>query len=192
MLKLIAHRGYKNNYKENTINAFKDALKNDFEGFECDLRTTKDKRLVIYHNPLYEGKLFKLINFKDLNNINTLEEVLNIDTNKIILIDIKDPFIDTIVLNDILNNSKRNIYVMSFYDNVIKKLYKVKKNYKIGVLNYVINTKKSHFDYDFIGILDSFVNEDIINNCIQNNIELFIYGIYSENFIYKYPYYIID
>ena len=50
-MKLIAHRGYTTKLiKENTKEAFVNALNNDFLGFECDVRKTKDNELVICHD----------------------------------------------------------------------------------------------------------------------------------------------
>ena len=50
-MKLIAHRGYKTKYiKENTMEAFMNAINNGFAGIECDIRTTKDSKLVICHD----------------------------------------------------------------------------------------------------------------------------------------------
>jgi len=143
MYKLIAHRGNKKSSKENTLAAFFDAVNSsDYVGFECDVRQSKDNKFVIYHDPLFQGKLIKNYYYQDLKkyDIPLLGDVLDIKTDKIIMVDIKDPFIDTEKLVRELNKySDKKIYVMSFYDNAIIKLFNDNRTYKVGILNYVLN-----------------------------------------------------
>ncbi|MDP2638109.1 MAG: glycerophosphodiester phosphodiesterase family protein [Candidatus Levybacteria bacterium] len=47
---VIAHRGYSRVAKENTLSAFDAAIKAGAKGIECDVRLTKDKKAIIYHN----------------------------------------------------------------------------------------------------------------------------------------------
>lgn len=195
MYKLIAHRGEKKSSKENTIAAFFDAINGDYYGFECDIRMTKDKKIVVYHDPMFKGKLIKNYNYKELksNNIPLLEDVLNIKTDKIIMIDIKDAFIDDKILLKVLNHYKdKNIYVMSFYDNIINKLFVDNCGFKVGILNYVLNTNDNHFKYDFLCILNTFLNNEIINKYEHDKKELFVYGIKRKDIKDLYPYYIVD
>lgn len=195
MYKLIAHRGEKKSSKENSLAAFFDAIKGNYYGFECDVRMTKDKKFVIVHDPIFQGKLVKKYLSYDIKTLGiiSLEDVLNIKTDKMIVIDIKDPFIDTDKLYKLLiKYSNKNIYVMSFYDNVIKKLFRKDKTYKVGILNYVLNTEKEHFNYDFLCILDAISNDKIISDYKLKGKELFIYGVKKENLKDLYPYYIVD
>ncbi|MBQ6840584.1 MAG: glycerophosphodiester phosphodiesterase [Bacilli bacterium] len=195
MYKLIAHRGDKQSSKENTLAAFFDAINKDYYGFECDVRMTKDEKFLIYHDPIYKGKLFKNYFSKDLikENIPSLEEVLRMDTHKIIMIDIKDSSLNTDKLISLLEKyPDKNIYVMSFYDRIIRKLFTQNRTYKVGILNYVLNTDENHFKYDFLCILDAIINEKIISDYQNKNKELFIYGVKKEKLKDLYPYYIVD
>ena len=77
--------------------------------------------------------------------------------------EIKDPFIDIDnLVKTLIKYENKNIYVMSFYNTVIDKLNIKNKTYKVGVLNYVLNTTEKHFKYDFICILRPFLNDKII------------------------------
>lgn len=194
MFKLIAHRGLKDGTEENSIESFYNAIKSSsYYGFECDVRLTKDHKFVIYHNPLYQGNLVRNTLYSEMNNHPLLEEVLNLQTDKIIMIDVKDAFIDTQRLHETLNKYKnKNIYVISFYDNVISKLFIKKRNYKVGILNYVLNTNDDHFKYDFLCILMAISNSKIIRDFQKNNKDLFIYGVDKAKIKEIYPYYIVD
>lgn len=180
-MKLIAHRGlYKTKSEQNTIKAFLNAIKNEcYIGFEFDVRQTKDNKFVINHDADINNKLIKNTNYNELN-ILLLEKVLKINTNKIFVIEIKDSNVNTNLLNKILNKYKsKKIYVMSFHNKVIKKLSEEKHSYKLGILNYILNTEEK-YRYDFICLLDKLVTKNQINNYLNKNVEVFIYGLLKQ------------
>ncbi len=47
---LTAHRGYRQKFPENTVIAFKEALKLDIDSIETDVRMTNDHQLVLIHD----------------------------------------------------------------------------------------------------------------------------------------------
>ena len=81
------------------------------------------------------------MNYKDIlkrKYLTTLDMVLNINTNKILLIDIKvnnnyKLFGD--VLSDSLKDINKNIYLVSFDRKIIKYLKK-KVKYKVGIISF--------------------------------------------------------
>ena len=191
----IAHRGVvKPGIKENTIPAFLSAIKSPkYAGFELDIYTTKDKEFVIHHNPLLDGKMIWQYTYKELKQkgILKLEEALKLKTDKLILIDIKDLNIDTAKLTHLLGKyANKNIYVMSFFNSVIKKFNK--RTFKIGILNYILNSSNT-YNYDFIGILYDVASNNLIDNFKESNIEVLLYALNKKDkFIYKNIYYIVD
>ncbi len=191
----IAHRGVvKPGIKENTIPAFLSAIKSPkYAGFELDIYTTKDKEFVIHHNPLLDGKMIWQYTYKELKQkgILKLEEALKLKTDKLILIDIKDLNIDTAKLTHLLGKyANKNIYVMSFFNSVIKKFNK--RTFKIGILNYILNSSNT-YNYDFIGILYDVASNNLIDNFKESNIEVLLYALNKKDkFIYKDIYYIVD
>lgn len=176
-MKLIAHRGlWSKDVKDNSYEALKNGLEsNKYIGIECDIRTTLDNKFIIYHNSLYNGALVRNTYFKDLKNISLLEDLLKIETDKIILLEIKERDINKKKLLKILNKYKRNFYIMSFHNNVILELRDLNSNYKYGVLNYILNSK-SDYDLDFICLLDGIATDKLIKNFTKRGIEVIIYG----------------
>ena len=176
-MKLIAHRGLWNkDIKDNSYEALKNGLEsNKYIGVECDIRTTLDNKFIIYHNSLYNGSLVINTYFKDLKNISLLEDLLKIETDKIILLEIKERDINKKKLLKLLNKYKRNYYIMSFNNNVILELRDLNPNYKYGVLNYIFNSK-SDYDLDFICLLDGITTDKLIKNFTKRGIEVIIYG----------------
>lgn len=195
---LIAHRGKVDSInKENTIEAFKAAI-NDikYDGFELDIRETKDKKIVVVHDFVVDNKLIKRVNYKELEryNIPLLESILKLDTEKIIMIEIKDPNMDIAALSKLLERYQdKKIYLMSFYNNTIKEFLKLSHTCKCGILNYGFNHEYSYNEYDFICILDFSLTDNIIDYFRRRKIEVFSYGLLTNKLnIKEYVNYIID
>ena len=186
-MNLIAHRGIWNKYiKDNSYEAIKNAIKSDkYIGVEFDVRTTKDKKIIIYHDALYNGTLVSKMFYKDMKDVYLLTDILNINTNKILLIEIKDRNIDKTKLLKILNRHKRNYYIMSFNTKLIEELKVLNNKYKYGVLNYVLNSD-SKYNLDFICLLDIVATDKIIKTLEKRGIEVIIYGTININKSVKY------
>ncbi len=178
MKKFIAHRGIWNDLvKDNSYEALYNGLmSSQYIGIETDLRVTKDNIFILHHNALYNGKLIKNLLYNELEDIVKLEEILKINTNKIILIEIKDFNININRLIKLLDKYKRNVMLMSFDTNIINKIKKLNIKYKLGVLNYIINSD-SEYNFDFICILDILNKKVIIDSFKKRKIEVLIYGV---------------
>ena len=191
----IAHRGVVNKTtKENSLEAFNLAIKDDYyAGFELDIYTSLDGYFVVNHNPIVGGKLIWKTKRKDLQKrgIIDLEEVLKLDTDKVILIEIKDINIDIDKLTKLLNKySYKKIYVMSFFNSVIRQFKNHK--FKVGVLNYILNTEVD-YKYNFIGLLYDIVTVNLIEAYKREGIEVFIYAINKrDKYLFQGVYYIVD
>ena len=190
----IAHRGkVSKNIKENSLIAFKNAIEDSFySGIELDVRESKDHELVVVHDFIYKNHLIKRTNIDVLKSLGliTLKEVLDLDTNKLRLIDIKDDInIDNFI--NLISSYNKNIYVMSYNKKILKEL--MNKNIKVGLLTIISDNINKYKDYDFIAILNNTINCDHINYFIKKNKEIFLYGIIDGIKNYKYEnYYIID
>lgn len=169
---IISHRGNDNhNYKENTLEAIKNTLNNNYvDGVEFDIRITKDNKFVLSHSPIYKEELIKNKKQKELKLTELNNLLKKIKTNKIILIDIKYELFDykkiAFYLNKILKKYKKlNIYICSFnYDLIL--YMKEKYNYISGLLvSNVINRGKKYELFDFISI--NYKVDKKINNTLM-------------------------
>ena len=182
MKKYIVHRGiYNKNVSDNSYKALYDGLLSyKYIGIETDVRVTKDNVFILYHDVLYKGKLVKNVFYKDMDNVSKLEDILKINTDKIILLEIKDFDIDVKKFIKLINKYNKNIMIMSFDVNVIKKIKKITNKYKLGVLNYVLNSD-SYYNFDFICLLDIIANDYVIESFKKRNIDVLIYGVIDDN-----------
>lgn len=199
-LNLIAHRGLiKNGSKENTLASFQNAIEDEqYQGFEFDIRTSKDGVFFVYHNIFLDGQIFSSLTSQELTkkyHITKLEEVLKLKTDKIMLLEIKEPNLNIDLFLELINQyPKKNLYIDSFDNKIIQKLIQKDQNHNYGVLNYVINSEKSYQEYQFIGLLSAIITEDLLTFFKEKNIKVFIYGLPKNPQLQEIDnvYYIID
>ncbi len=133
MVKTIGHRGAGILEPENTINAMRKAIELGLDQAEIDLRITKDKQLVVFHDYSTErvsskNTLLKDLTFEELKKIKPdiplLDEVITVADGKISLrLDVKDD-IGEELCNFLKQKDFRNCVVM--FRNK-EELLKVKK-----------------------------------------------------------------
>lgn len=189
-MKLIAHRGKDNHkYYENTKEALLWCLKQDYiDGVELDVRLTKDKKLIMYHNTSLvnlgiDRKFIANENLKDLRKINlgtkerpyyiqTLEEFLNkVKSNKIIIIDVKKEIgsIDEeleILEKIICKYRSLQIFVCSFCYGIVKLSTSMCITFVGLIISDLINKKKDYKKFNFLSLSKGSFN-DIKTNKIK-------------------------
>lgn len=63
-ISIIAHRGGKFRAPENTMLAFRTAMDDGADGFECDVKLTKDKEPVIIHTKFNSDDISEIVQYK--------------------------------------------------------------------------------------------------------------------------------
>lgn len=170
----FAHRGNSFDYPENTLIAFKEAIKCKATGIELDVHKSKDNKLVIIHDEdierTYNGKglvkdytlseLKRFKNrkklFKDLeeSRIIELKDVLDIlkNENMLLNIELKTDIVQyENIEDDVVNllkkyNMENKVIISSFNHASIMKCKLIDKNIRIGVL-YSNKTKEDVVSY---------------------------------------------
>jgi glycerophosphoryl diester phosphodiesterase len=101
-VKIYAHRGSSIQHPELTLTAYKAAVDEGADGFECDVRLTKDNQVILWHDPDmqriagYSARIADT-NFKEIKRLYpqtmTLEELLVLarDNKKELAIETKHP-----------------------------------------------------------------------------------------------------
>ena len=135
-MKIYAHRGASHDFPEMTMAAYENAVKQGADGFECDLRLTKDGVAILWHDAdlmrrANNNAVVAEKNYKELiaiyPQILTLDEFLDygISQKKSLLLETKHPVpsrtaIEDLIIERIHAESKRiakagiEITVMSF------------------------------------------------------------------------------
>lgn len=184
-MKLIAHRG-KTSKKDipNSLFSFQNALSKSYVyGIECDVRLTKDKKVVVLHDPIIDfvsdgSGIVKYMTLEEIKEYHfdggllTLDELLeNIHSDKLIFIELKGEENNTdlvdMVNQILLRFQNLNIVVISFYYSLLKYIKKINREVKTGLLiGYFFNEHHiyNHFNYNLFSI--HYLNEIFINKQI--------------------------
>ena len=160
MINFYSHRARdSHSFKDNSKEAINFVLNKSYiAGVELDIRLTKDKKLVIYHNPfvilnnkikvIYETKYVDLYKA----NIYRLKDILAfLNTNKRIILEVKyeNKFNkkDADLIIDEVSKYNLDIYLCSFNTKLIKYIKK-NSNLKCGIIiGSIINKFKSKLDF---------------------------------------------
>ena len=152
-MNIYAHRGLFDNKRivENTINAFKKALIENLN-IELDIRTTKDNKIIVFHDSNIErltgiNRLVKDMTYDELSKVNLLnttdkipllEDVLKLVNNRVtLLIELKENFNSNILkeFNKLLLDYNGKVLLQSFNALILKKMALTSlKRYKMGIL----------------------------------------------------------
>lgn len=174
----IAHRGYHSlDIPENSITAFKEAIKKGFN-IELDVHKTKDDVLIVFH----DNNLFRLTSFDKIIEDCTYSEIQKLVLNKSneiiptftnvldcvngqvgLLIEIKTHLnvgrLEELISQN-LDNYKGNFAVQSFDPQIIKWFYKNRPSYIRGQLS-------GGFKGEKISFLERFLRKNLIVNLIS-------------------------
>jgi len=149
MTVIIAHRGASAYEPENTLRATKRALELNAKMIEVDVRSSKDKQIIVIHdesvhrttNGMGYVKDFMLEELKKLNagkgeRIPTLQEVINAVKRRAILIieikvlDIEDSVVRTIGKEGV----EKEVMITSFYHPILRRIKELNSIIKTGVI----------------------------------------------------------
>jgi len=188
MLK-IAHRGYSEIFKDNSIDAVQGALDNGFDMIELDIQLCKSDHIVIYHDEYINDKMINEYTLDelmtmDIINIEQVMNIIDLKTHKIYF-DLKGPenivtyFMEYIISKQLSTIELKNIYVGCFNRKCIPLLQNFNLPINIGFLtdnNFNIHeliqlTK----DLQFISMNWTSLNEQDINILHAYGILVFSY-----------------
>ena len=180
MAHLLIHRGLaKKNFVENSISAFKYCFKKKY-GIETDIHSTKDGKIVCFHDFNLKGKFkinksLKNIKYQELLKISKtkkkpiplLKDLIKLSKNRrFLMLEIKPLFTKEsykVLLKEIKN--LKNYSITSFKEKNIVNLYKMKKNLNLGLLipstftiNKIIDKSKKKY-VKFLVLEKKFLNE---------------------------------
>ncbi|MFC1810711.1 glycerophosphodiester phosphodiesterase [Patescibacteria group bacterium] len=138
---IVAHRGGKEFFHENTLDAFKKAITIGAPYFELDIRQTKDKKVVCFHDPEIQNQKVEDLNFKELIDLSGIdvplfEDVLKLTKGKIkLLCEIKEENYEKETIKQIrAHYNIDDVIVVSFKEGILIKIHKQDPKIKTGLI----------------------------------------------------------
>ena len=144
IIELYGHRGFSDSYTENTMAAYKGAVKNGFKGIEIDLWESDNGDIMIFHDSKTKRLCEKSAYIWKVNKKNRKKYLLSDDKGKDQLIPTFEEVMKYASKNDItvlchLKNHKK--YNLS--DKGVKKIIKTIKKYKMQKKAVIFASKTS-------------------------------------------------
>lgn len=180
---IIAHRGACHFAPENTVAAFREAVKLGVDGIETDIHMTKDLELVVHHNYTLDGTTsctgricdYTLAELKQMDfgsykgaefsgaQIATLSECLDaVSDLKIINLELKSPlqtgvnYVERVIEEVIRHELVEKVILSSFNHNLLKQAKQICPEIRVGALTFAncVEIEK------FINIISNIVPKD--------------------------------
>jgi glycerophosphoryl diester phosphodiesterase len=205
---LIAHRGARTYFHENTLEAFEKAIRLNADMIEFDVRRTQNNRFVVYHDEYINQKPIKDLAYDDICKftqlkVPTLDEVLKLTQGRIKLdIEIKEEGYEKEVVNFILAFLKEDEFVItSFNDNSLKTIKEVFPKIRTGLILGKSNPKNpfrtwmselfpfkrcQEINVDFLVPHWRLLKLGFLRGARKHNLPVFIWTVNETNLILKF------
>jgi glycerophosphoryl diester phosphodiesterase len=194
----IAHRG---GVPENRIESFQTAHNTHHcKMFECDVRLSKDEHPIIIHDrkikritgqpgkvanmTMDELKEYKIPSFKDVAAWLPLEKELCISVE---LKDLKDKHKNLVMLKNVIDISKdhfieNRMVIISFQRKIVEYSKILAPEIQTGLVYGPIRFKNpihmcKRYDIDQLWLHHKLVTKDIVKECQDNELELFVWTV---------------
>jgi len=140
---LLGHRGARHDAPENTFTAFDLALRHGADGFEFDVRRTRDLQSVICHDPKFQRLVVRRQTLKQLRAAcispkhapPTLEGVLDrYGRSAFLNIEVKVRGAEELVVQAVKRARPERYFISSFLPGVIRRLYALDRSLVLGAL----------------------------------------------------------
>ena len=198
---IMGHRGAAALEPENTLLSIRKAMEIGVDAVEIDVHLSKDKELVVIHDstldrttngtgPVNNYTLSELKRYDAGKGeaIPTLQEVMELTDKKIrLVIELKEKDTERIVVEQIKKNKlEDNVYVISFWHRLVKKVKEMDRGIKTGVLLIGCPVDTSIADQvsaDALVMKYTFVDAEFVELSHKNGLKVFIWNIDDPNLV---------
>jgi glycerophosphoryl diester phosphodiesterase len=182
-MKCIAHRGYSRKYRDNTIEAIREAIHREYDGVEIDVQLCETGELVLFHDVYTQGKFISEMSLGEVKELGIItlrqvyEEIPQIRRTLLIL-DIKGADLGVVkaLVKFYEKESTENVLFCSFNRKIV---YRLPKEFKIGS---TFETTFHKSEYPLITMALNVVilhwtclDHDFISYCRSEDIKVYTY-----------------
>lgn len=189
-MKIFGHRGSSKDFGDNNLESFRNSYEIGTDGVEMDVCITRDNVLIMGHNPIEKTSGVPVYERSYEESDLKFEDVLKeMPKNTTCIIDIKDNRIDSDICRYIFELccvykcidqcifASFNEYHLIEFEKIERSLgIKIQKAYITGnMIKNLISTKSDIFNLTHLIMYKFQVNKEIVEECHEKNIEVFIY-----------------
>jgi len=131
---LLGHRGASKYAAENSIAAFDLALKHGCDGFEFDVRYTRDVRCIVCHDAVYRRQRIASRTFAELNLPDVEQVIQKYGARAFLDIELKVPGDAGPILRSLAEAQSRNYIISSFLPEVVRSVADLENNCPLGLI----------------------------------------------------------
>jgi len=191
----MGHRGAAALEPENTLRSIERAVEIGVDAVEVDVRLSKDRELVVIHDSTVDRTTngsgpvsgYSLDGLRKLDagggqTIPTLQEVMELVGHKVkLVIELKEEETERMVVELIKrNNVEDNVYVISFWHELVKTVKVLESCIKTGVLLVgcpVDTCVASQASADALVMKYNFVNRHFVEMVHKDGLQVFVWNI---------------
>ena len=147
---IIAHRGFVDNCRENTLEAYRKAIEVGADAIELDIRKTKDNILILFHDRAINEQPINQLTYEEINSlavnggfrVPTLVETLTLVQGKIKLdVELKEKGYETEVVALILEYLPIDRFIVTSFQP--QSLSSIKSDYPQVKTGLILDKKNS-------------------------------------------------
>ncbi|MBW1769910.1 MAG: glycerophosphodiester phosphodiesterase [Deltaproteobacteria bacterium] len=201
---IMGHRGAAALEPENTMRSIERAVEIGVDAVEIDVRLSKDRELVVIHDSTVDRTTngsgpvsgYLLDDLKKLDagegqTIPTLQEVMELIGHKVkLVIELKEEETERMVVELIKrNNLDDNVYVISFWHELVKAVKVIESCIKTGVLLVgcpVDTCVASQASADALVMKYNFVNRHFVEMVHKDGLKVFVWNIDDRHLLKPY------
>ena len=138
---LLGHRGARLYAPENTVAAFDLALEHGADGFEFDVRCTRDRQTILCHDPKLNQLVLRRRTLKQIQeSCNSheippcLEDVLDRYRDRFLNVEVKVRGMEPIIVRAVRRVRPRDYFISSFLPGVVRRLHELDSSLVLGTL----------------------------------------------------------
>ncbi len=131
---LLGHRGARKYAAENSIHAFDLALEHGCDGFEFDVRYTRDLRCVVCHDALHQRRRIVSRTFAELNLPDAEEVIREYGSRAFLDVELKAPGDHSSILRALAKAGAKSYIVSSFLPEVLHRVASEDRAVPLGLI----------------------------------------------------------
>jgi glycerophosphoryl diester phosphodiesterase len=196
-MKCIAHRGYSNMFRDNTIESIKGALERGYDGVEIDIQLCLTGELVLFHDLYDKDEFISEMTIDELRKrgIITLQDVYDQIPEiqeSLLILDIKGNDLNIVheLVKFFINRNTDNIYFCSFNRKIIYNLpYYFKRGSTFETVFHETEYDRLTTGLSAVVVHWTCLDQTLISYCNQRNIRVYTYTHKDDKeleYMYKY------